>query len=139
MVDYMQKAREAALATGKFQLNGAPCFEVALATTLEALDKAEAERDALTQVARKAVDLISRDASANCGHGPKKGLSVEASLALRELRALIQPEPDPLDRMMRDFYLSPEYDPKAERHADVVKAAMGYALARHGLAVKEVG
>lgn len=127
MTDYFHKAAEALV--DAFGNAGMHAIRVH-ATTLEALDKAEAERDALREAGKALIDRV-HDFMAGA-------LRVSGTPEYRAMRlALIQPEPDPLDRMIRDFYLSPEYDPKAERHADVVKAAMGFALARHGLAVKE--
>jgi len=32
------------------------------------------------------------------------------------------------EQIMRQFYLSPAYDPKVARHSDVVKAAIGFTL-----------
>ncbi|MGE8135692.1 hypothetical protein ACQKO5_18965 [Novosphingobium subterraneum] len=130
MTDYLLRARNF------YARNTVERLVEEYATTLEALDKAEAERDALTQVARKAVDLISRDASANCGHGPKKGLSVEAGLALRELRALIQPEPDPLVEKIGALL---QNDPACNGRVTCDTIERIAELARHGLAVKEVG
>lgn len=36
-----------------------------------------------------------------------------------------------MNQELQEFYLSEEYDPKATRHADVVKAAMSFVYKRH--------
>ncbi len=47
--------------------------------------------------------------------------------SLEEIAAAIQARISP-DEIMQDFYLSDSYNPKAERPADNVKAAIAFAL-----------
>lgn len=131
--DYMQKALDL-LGSGDVQLN--------IATTLEALDKAEAERDALREAVRAAIvwhdeqdKSISKQPNANAGnngwmrhqHQEQRDL---LSAALGQAEA-IQPEPDPLDAVLESL---PANFAHCVDGADVLREA----LARHGLAVKEV-
>ena len=119
------------------------CLSCALATALEALDKAEAERDALREglvkaerTMRLAHERMQKFAKADIGiHGgacPKYG-EQELREGLKAIRTLIQPEPDPFAVAIaeaNESYLAGTGD-----LADHIREA----LARHGLAVKEVG
>jgi hypothetical protein len=162
MVDYMQKAREA------LTDNGMTAQET-LATTLEALDraraeaddmratsiknarernKAEAERDALMEK----VKAVVPDAIMFVGaRWQSDNLTEVANRLLPRLKALIQPEPDPLVKIAREMVVADgtvrtknQQDAIREGRAAQEAAAeherrLRASLARHGLAVKEVG
>lgn len=125
MTDYLQKAREAAFRHES--------YTHALATTLEALDKAEAERDALLEVVHMAkLELGS--------HGPCVACSNAHSILTP--RALIQPEPDPLEALEKACIALCDSGCNGDRgdhEPECKKAWEAFELARHGLAVKEVG
>jgi hypothetical protein len=92
-----------------------------LATTLEALDKAEAERDAMAKIIRWS---LTQPASNFDG--------IMASLCAA---VPVQPEPDPLVAVIQYLDDNPVTYDGPENYAK----RLTEALARHGLAVKEVG
>ena len=60
-------------------------------------------------------------------------LSAIASHPLEQQQAVSGDVVERADRMMREFYVSPFYDPKAGRPADNVKAAIHFALTASGV------
>lgn len=123
MTDYLQKAREMLLFHRTAIFN--PLTIAVLANTLEAQDKAQAKLDALREAVSGEIKAI------------EEGCSDDVYVVAQELRkhlnrTLIQPEPDPFAVAIaeaNESYLAGTGD-----LADHIREA----LARHGLAVKEV-
>lgn len=166
MFDYMQKARELVM-----DFDGAVYTRTAiahLATTLEALDKAEAERDALRDELRKCHDVLRRLRDFDGWHGTyHSGHAFDAKLdacaILDAATPLIQPEPDPLVGQVytyksKDYFVTGLDEKRLMQFKDEWHTAVEYRcepdnglifyralpdflhkFARHGLAVKEVG
>lgn len=161
MVDYMQKAADLIdkepVRESDWTREG--IMKRVLATTLEALDKAKAEAEDMRATSIK--NARERNKAEACIDG-MRGLAQEAlheaqngsmARAVNILRTLIQPEPDPLvqearnilanmpglDALQARAYRDGDWD--AGGSVDIALAAIkrGMELARHGLAVKEVG
>lgn len=160
MTDYLQKARELVM-----DFDGAVYTRTAiahLATTLEALDKAEADRDryaGLLMLAQEQHGKIKagRNALREAGafllerlvdHEVRMTSDEDSrewyghvTPAMARFRSLIQPEPDPLVEEKRIFCATVWNALKGD-HNDLRRQQIildAFRSARHGLAVKEVG
>lgn len=133
MVDYMQKAADLIdkEPVRKSDWTREGIMKRVLATTLEALDKAEAERDALTD--RKTLNTIIARHFAPVV--PDLGECIVAgNRVCDDILALLQPEPDPLvEKIISEVGAAQMRDPNKPWHEHMRE------LFRHGLAVKEVG
>lgn len=128
MVDYKQKAWEH---VGEF-VSYAEVVEK-IATTLEALDKAEAERDALRgELAAFRAKVSKAMWVVKAFHDPMTTELVANGSSLR-FSDFIQPEPDPLvEKIISEVGAAQTRDPHKPWHEHMRE------LFRHGLAVKEV-